>query len=108
MSTLASGDRWTYFTDRFHYSGKRSDLFFLFITRSPHHASRFGPRVLALVQYLYPVYKHVHHAGGVLLRFFERGVVLDFRGVENRQVGKIAGLQQPALSNLQVGGGQVG
>ena len=71
-------------------------------SRPPHEAAGLGAGVLAVLQHLHAVDEHVAHSGGQLLRLFEGRVVLDLRGVEDDDVGIIAGLKRSTLLDPEV------
>ena len=77
-------------------------------SRPSDDAARRGAGVLAVAEHLHAVDEDVHHARGVLMRRFERGVILDGRRVEDGDVGEVAGRQSAALADLEIGGGQRG
>src|SRR5690348_2165567 len=68
--------------------------------------TRFGAGVLAVFQHLHAVDEHVVDSGRELLGLFERRVVLDRGGIEHDHVAIIAGLEEPALLDAEVGGGE--
>ena len=58
--------------------------------------------VLAALDYLHTVDKHVNHAARVLVGIFKRCVVLNCFGVEDRHVGVVSFPERSAAVDLQV------
>ena len=57
--------------------------------------------MLAVAQSDRAVDEDVAHAGGVLVRLLEGGVVGDGRRVEDDDVGEVAGREAPAVAQLR-------
>jgi hypothetical protein len=62
--------------------------------------------VLAVFDYLDAIYKNLLRADGVLVRFFERRAVRDRRWVEDNYIGEHSFLDETAVIEAEVGGGQ--
>jgi len=50
--------------------------------------------MLAILENLHTVHNNVFHSHGVLMRFFEGGMISDRRWIEHNQVSKHAFLEQ--------------
>ena len=64
--------------------------------------------MLAVFQYLLPIYKDMHHARSKLLWLVERRIVSNTEGVENDDISKIADTQSAAFRQMQIVGRQSG
>jgi REP element-mobilizing transposase RayT len=71
---------------------------------APHDAAGSSAGVLAVLQNGHAVDQHVAHAGGILVRPVERGVIGDGRRVEHHDVGMVARRQTAAVLQTQVAG----
>ena len=78
------------------------------IPRPAHDPARRRARVLAVAQHLHAIDEHVAHAGRVLVRLLERGVILDRRRIEDHDVRQHALGEPPAVLDAEVLGGQRG
>src|SRR6188474_1440209 len=74
--------------------------------RTRQRAAWFGAGVLAVFEHLHAVDEDVLHAGGVLVRLLEGGVVGDRRGVEDDHVSEHAFLEEAAMVEAEIAGGQ--
>src|SRR5258707_369243 len=74
----------------------------LYLARTPQRATRFRPRVLAVLDDLHTVDEHMFHTGRVLMRFFKGGVICDRRWVEHHHVGEHSFLQKSAVIEPEI------
>ena len=58
--------------------------------------------MLAVPQNLLPVHKNMDDPGGILMRLFKRGVILDGSRIKDHDVGKRSRPQDAAIPQLQV------
>src|SRR5258706_72798 len=65
-----------------------------------------GVGVFTVAQHLRAVHEDVLHPSGILLWAIERGMVLNFRGIEHHYIGEIARLERASLAKLEVRSGQ--
>ena len=66
-----------------------------------HHAAGFGTCMIAILEDLLAVHKHVNHAGGVLMWLLIRRMIPDAVRVKNDNVRIVFTLQATALPKLQ-------
>lgn len=66
------------------------------------NAARCGAGMLAVPQYLLAVDEYVDHAGRILVRFNEGGVVADGRRVKNHHIGIVPLLQPPTPLDAEI------
>ena len=71
-----------------------------------HYATGHGAGVFAIFDHLHAVDKNLLHAGGELLRFFVGRMVLHAGGIEHYDVGEVSFLEQAAIFQMQIFGGQ--
>src|SRR6476620_8089113 len=74
----------------------------LYLSRAPQRATRFRPRVLAVLDDLHAVHEHMFHTGRVLMRFFEGGVICDRRRIEHHHVGEHSFLEKSAVIETEI------
>ena len=67
-----------------------------------HHATRPGAGVLTVLEHLHTVHKDMQHAGGILVRFVIRRVVLNPDRIENDDVRKITRLQRATTVEFEI------
>ena len=77
-------------------------LLLLFPARSAHHATGFGTGMFSVLENLNAIHKNVPDSGGILVWIFKSGVVLNFRRVENNDVGKITGFERASAFQLKI------
>src|SRR5688572_16937329 len=70
---------------------------------SAYDAARVLARGFAVGERQSAVDDDVRHAGGILLRPFEGGVVLDGRGVEHDHIREVPGREPPAVPEPEIG-----
>ena len=98
-------------TFRCHIAGASPEPFDLLaksfgFSRARECAAGLRTGVLSIFEDLHAIDKNVFHAGRVLVRLFEGGVIGNCRRIEDNNVSKHSLLEQPAMIEAEIDGRQ--